>query len=499
MKMRREMNSRHEFEDEARRSKRRGAGRKPALKKGLIPGIKFSTVFPVRPFPVGGGLAVLPVPPAPTPPQGPQTPGKDSAPSGSPAPPPESDRAREGNEYVRWVQASLNKVLHLNLPADGVMGAETREAIRSFQRREKLPITGVVGPDTQQALVAATRVLRENEFGFELEWRELEEEVNRGGVDYIRWVQQSLNNLMGLRLAVDGVNGPMTRSAVRSFQGTRGLTMDGVVGPQTEAALIAAGAGTPPGFAGGVSPVPTPQTGVGTTKFLVGGVAVSPPPGLKVTNFLNPSVHRFIHKNNRRGRPVTEFVLHETVTTSVASTVQVLINRGLSVHLIMGPDGSLTQHGDLADDTHWHATTHNTPSVGVEVVNPYYPKYLRAGMPWTRVIDAGWAHERRYVVPTPQQAEAAAQLTAWITSPASRLSVPRTWIGVSGGRMRMSVVPGADRPRPGVYAHTYFAHADGSWLALYAWLRIERGRAPAQAYEEAIRLATTSNSYVTLP
>jgi hypothetical protein len=65
--------------------------------------------------------------------------------------------------------------------------------------------------------------------------------------------------------------------------------------------------------------------------------------------------------------------------------------------------------------------------------------------------------------------------------------------------MQMSQVIGADQPRAGIYAHTYFAHADGSWLALYAWLRINRGRTPAQAYQEAIRLATTPNSYVTLP
>ncbi len=345
-----------------------------------------------------------------------------------------------------------------------------------------------------------------DEFGFfETEGAGLwQGEISRTSLDYIRWVQSSLNRLLGLRLAVDGISGPATRSAVRGFQQKKGLTVDGIVGPRTEAALIAAGAGQPPASAGGVSPVPyipvpRPQTGAQTTKFLVGGAALSPPPGLNVTNFLNAAVHRFTANSNRRGRPVTEFVLHETVTTSVASTVQVLINRGLSVQLIMGPDGAITQHGDLADDTHWHGTPHNTASVGIEVVNPYYPKYLRAGMPWTRVIDAGWAHERRYVVPTPRQAEAAAQLTAWITSPASRLSIPRTWIGVSGGRMQMSQIPGADHARPGIYAHTYFAHADGSWVALYSWLRIERGRTPAQAYEEAIRLATTPNSFVTLP
>lgn len=85
----------------------------------------------------------------------------------------------------------------------------------------------------------------ESEFGegeFELE--------QESGAAYIRWVQESLNRLLGLQLAVDGIVGPMTRSAIRSFQQRNGLTVDGIVGPRTEAALVAAGAARPPGSAG---------------------------------------------------------------------------------------------------------------------------------------------------------------------------------------------------------------------------------------------------------
>jgi hypothetical protein len=197
---------------------------------------------------------------------------------------------------------------------------------------------------------------------------------------------------------------------------------------------------------------------------------------------------------------VTELVIHETVTRSVADTVAVLQKRGLSVHLIMGPDGALTQHGDLGDETLWHAGDHNGRSVGVEVVNPYYPKYLTSGMAWGRTIDAGWAHERRYVLPTPAQAEATARLTAWITSPAARgLTIPRRWIGVSDGRLTLGRVPGAERAAPGIYAHTFFNHADGAWLVLYAWLRLEAGMSEAEAYAEAVRLATTRERSVKLP
>ncbi|HMQ35781.1 MAG TPA: peptidoglycan-binding protein, partial [Chloroflexaceae bacterium] len=66
----------------------------------------------------------------------------------------------------------------------------------------------------------------------------------RGGSAHTRWVQTSLNKIMGLRLAVDGQLGPATRSAVRAFQGRKGLAADGIVGPATEAAIVAAlGAG----------------------------------------------------------------------------------------------------------------------------------------------------------------------------------------------------------------------------------------------------------------
>src|SRR6266851_2186793 len=95
-------------------------------------------------------------------------------------------------------------------------------------------------------------------------------EVNRRSSAYIRWVQQSLNRIMGSGLVTDGVMGPHTRNAVRAFQGQRGLVADGVVGPRTEAALVAAGAASPPGSGGAPAggpnlavstPLPTPGPG----------------------------------------------------------------------------------------------------------------------------------------------------------------------------------------------------------------------------------------------
>jgi hypothetical protein len=71
-------------------------------------------------------------------------------------------------------------------------------------------------------------------------------EVSRKSPDYIRWVQRALNQILGLKLAVDGDRGMQTRSALRSFQKQAGLGADGIVGEKTEAAMIAKGASAPP-------------------------------------------------------------------------------------------------------------------------------------------------------------------------------------------------------------------------------------------------------------
>ena len=69
-------------------------------------------------------------------------------------PRPQPVRVWGASEYVRWVQSSLNQIMALRLPVDGVMEPETRSAIRSFQERQGLPVDGIVGPDTERALLA---------------------------------------------------------------------------------------------------------------------------------------------------------------------------------------------------------------------------------------------------------------------------------------------------------------------------------------------------------
>ncbi|MGR9108001.1 MAG: peptidoglycan-binding protein [Gammaproteobacteria bacterium] len=85
-------------------------------------------------------------------------------------------------------------------------------------------------------------------------------EASRVGPEYIRWIQRSLNKILGLRLVVDGIMGPATRSAVRRFQQIQGLTSDGVVGPQTDQRLRL--------LVGGPSPTPATATCPPTPAFV---------------------------------------------------------------------------------------------------------------------------------------------------------------------------------------------------------------------------------------
>ena len=65
--------------------------------------------------------------------------------------------------------------------------------------------------------------------------------------EFVRWVQSTLNELLGERLRVTGVMTPATRVALRRFQGQHGLSATGIAGPDTERALLDAKAGPPAG------------------------------------------------------------------------------------------------------------------------------------------------------------------------------------------------------------------------------------------------------------
>lgn len=82
--------------------------------------------------------------------------GTDQAgPAASGTPPAAEPSSEPVSEHVRWIQDCLNRALGLNLRIDGMMGRETRSAVRMFQERRGLSINGLAGPETEEALKTA--------------------------------------------------------------------------------------------------------------------------------------------------------------------------------------------------------------------------------------------------------------------------------------------------------------------------------------------------------
>ena len=128
---------------------------------------------------------------------------------------------------VRTVQRNLRK-LGIPVRVDGVFGADTRSAIKWFQRKHRLRVDGAVGPSTNRHL-----------------FKQLERTSLRKTVRLkrpfmtgprITSIQRALRKA-GVSVRVDGAFGHGTRSAVKRFQRTQGLRVDGVVGPATRQAL----------------------------------------------------------------------------------------------------------------------------------------------------------------------------------------------------------------------------------------------------------------------
>jgi peptidoglycan hydrolase-like protein with peptidoglycan-binding domain len=114
-------------------------------------------------------------------------------------------------EDVKSVQYLLNE-RGAAVAVDGDFGPDTEASVKHFQGAHGLTADGIVG---------------------NLTWAKLIVEVKSGSTgSAVKAVQSQLDSQISV-LAIDGVFGPDTDSAVRTFQTNNTLTVDGIVGPVT--------------------------------------------------------------------------------------------------------------------------------------------------------------------------------------------------------------------------------------------------------------------------
>ena len=147
-------------------------------------------------------------------------------------------------------------------PIDGVMGGQTRAAIRKFQKEKGLKSTGKVDSTTQLALNRVKEITKEApkieaepdlfveqavQAGLKTEdskietvaikrKSEVQDEIMSSRLkskDRTKQIQTALKKAGFYKGEVDGKEGLQTKKAIKAFQRAKGLNPDGIVGPRT--------------------------------------------------------------------------------------------------------------------------------------------------------------------------------------------------------------------------------------------------------------------------
>ena len=173
-----------------------------------------------------------------------------------------------GDEVKKLQQALIN-LGFLNDTADGKFGNKTEEAVRSFQRANKLDVDGLAGKRTQEILYAAEKVSSSSASAPAVD-QPVQETAPAASVtvetapaettaavssseslfsgnyatlrkgasgNRVKTMQQALIQLKYLSGKADGKFGKQTQAAVIAFQKQQNLDPDGVAGKKTLTAL----------------------------------------------------------------------------------------------------------------------------------------------------------------------------------------------------------------------------------------------------------------------
>ena len=156
---------------------------------------------------------------------------------------------------VSFLQVALNRISQ-NYPAipkinpvDGIFGTQTENAVRAFQRIFNLTADGIIGKATWYQLVrlyVGVNNLAELEsqgqtfYAVNWQFREPLQEGSRGeSVRTLQYILSVVGEFISSipAVAIDGVFGPATRTAVAAFQQFARLSPDGIVNEATWDAL----------------------------------------------------------------------------------------------------------------------------------------------------------------------------------------------------------------------------------------------------------------------
>ena len=190
-------------------------------------------------------------------------------------------------EEVRRLQQALITLGYLKGSADGVFGNKTENAVRAFQRKNRLSCDGLAGMKTRQLIMGMVSAspspapesggtassAAESASAAESETAAAPASSSLFGGNYtalrsgssgsrVRALQQALIALRYLTGSADGKFGSMTRTAVLRFQRASGLAADGIAGKKTLSQLekaYASGAASSSGETGSPSAEPSPS------------------------------------------------------------------------------------------------------------------------------------------------------------------------------------------------------------------------------------------------
>jgi N-acetyl-anhydromuramyl-L-alanine amidase AmpD len=243
------------------------------------------------------------------------------------------------------------------------------------------------------------------------------------------------------------------------------LLIDGVLGPKTRAHLR--GERWAPPACGQL--VIAGQ--VHTTPFAA--ISFAAPAGLSFAEQAGWQM-----RSRPDGGGVDLIVLHWDECISSTHCFAVLLQRQLSVHLMLDADGTVYQALDLAEARAWHARTHNERSVGIEIQNALLPK---AGVP--QDARRGWVEETLphtertfgHLDFTPEQKACVQKLVPWLCQ---KLGVPARLPQTADGHVPNNLCA---QPFDGVCGH-YHLQTDKVDPGAMLWPLIEEawGRTATQ-------------------